>query len=195
MVSPLVAWPEQSAEFISLLAADSGAIARGMELSRVPRWSVPLWLLAVHVGVIMSSPSITVHRSKYLFEGLSLVLLTTLTPPFISFAIYFTAWHTASHWRWVFQRLRQKSILGLALLATPMTLLSLAGIVGLGVLLPLEEISLLRWSIIGVSALAVPHMVVVELTTRGTVLDAWSSRHGLEGQQSTDGRRSIRQRV
>ncbi len=179
VISPLSAWPEQSSEFISLLVADSGAIAQFVMNSDVPRWSIPLWLLAAHLGVLGPAVMSRSAKVRIAVEAVALALLMTLTPPFIGFAVYFVTWHTAAHWRWVRARLNPRNLIHLLVMATPMTVLAAVGLVGLYYWFQPTGGSLLRWSIIGVSALAVPHMVVVEMTSRVTSLDAWRKRNGL----------------
>ena len=179
IIAPLTAWPGQAAEFISLLAGDTGDLAAHLAAADIPRWSVALWLLAIHLGALGAAKIQGAGKRQYAIDACALTLLMTLTPPFIGFAIYFVFWHTAQHWKWASSRLEVRDVLQLIRLAAPMTLLAAGGMAALWFIFQPGAASLLRWSIIGISALAVPHMLVVEMTTRESDIELWETHFGL----------------
>jgi Brp/Blh family beta-carotene 15,15'-monooxygenase len=179
IVAPLVAWPSQAAWFIGLLIGDSGLLAAQLLHEDIPRWSIPMWLFAIHLGALGAVRLERRRRIKYAIDAGALTLLMILTPPFVSFSVYFVVWHTAQHWKWASARLKVRSVFQLACLAAPMTILAAFGLGALWYVFQPGSGTLLRWSIIGVSALAVPHMVVVEMTTRTTSIERWRNTFGL----------------
>lgn len=136
-------------------------------LNQVINFALPLYLLIV---VIFTVQSIREERWRLsVVTLLSFLVLAYVLPPLISFALYFCLWHSRIHMlrtlRSIDSQDRRRSLL--EALVYSVAAWSVAGLIYL--FLPMDvDSALLQLTFIGLAALTVPHMLLVDLTESKT---------------------------
>ena len=153
---PLTLHAVEVAELFAALAGESA----GKSTVAALQWAAWPWLAAIVIAAIAGARQ-NLARS---IELVSVTALLTLTPPLIGFTIFFCAMHSARH----VLRTRDYSTAGtfrhlLRIAAWPM----LATVAGAAVAWWLSdgkplEMRLAQLLFVGLAALTVPHMIVVE---------------------------------
>ena len=103
------------------------------------------------------------HYSKPLVGLVIMIVIISLLPPLVSFAVYFCLWHSRGHILRLWDSLQQGKRLATAQEAITYTLLSWLTAVGVFFYLsgPLTDI-MLQLTFIGLAALTWPHMILVD---------------------------------
>lgn len=143
----------------SILVGDSGALVL---MALINQMFIPwLALLVLYVGQTLSRGL----SSKPLLALLALTVFAAIMPPLVTFAIYFCVWHSSGHisriWQSITERSQHKSALREAVLYTVMAWVAMV-IFFVLVNGALSE-ELMRLTFIGLAALTVPHMLLVDL--------------------------------
>lgn len=121
----------------------------------------PLYLVIVSAYFFYS-----IYNKKWLFNSVSLIiliLLAFLIPPLLTFALYFCFWHSRGHMLRIWQRVKineRRSYILETVGYTIFTWLILAS--GLWLLDGSLNESIIKMVFIGLAALTVPHMILVD---------------------------------
>lgn len=131
-------------------------------------FAAPLWVLASIVALIFSF----MQKSERVWglEFILLLALLTLLPPLAGFAIYFCCVHSRNHFRDIWRQLRQSYvrrhlILGAAVLTSLSWLFAVTAFWYLAPLLG-DYAAALQIAFIGLAALTVPHMLLIDFIFR-----------------------------
>jgi Brp/Blh family beta-carotene 15,15'-monooxygenase len=165
VAAPALAWPAEVTRILAALAPQEVAA----DLVGVLRVLAPIAALVLGAGLWRLPRTV---RSTLVELG-GLMLLALLTPPLVYFIVYFCFLHSPRHFEGTIRRLRL-SRLGGIIAALPLTMATwaIATAAILFVELP-SDVATLRLVFIGLAALAVPHMVLVErFWTRSSDLPA-----------------------
>ena len=127
-------------------------------------FAAPLWILASLVALVMS----LIRKSERLWavEFVLLLSLLTILPPLAGFAVYFCFVHSRNHFRDIWRQLRQSYIgrhliLGAAILTSLSWLFAVTAFWQLAPLIGEFEAAL-QIVFIGLAALTVPHMLLID---------------------------------
>lgn len=152
VIVPLAHNSQVTALFTLLAASDASQLTDGL------RWLMPFWLL----GVIWIALGGAAGR-KAAIEIVAIAAVLAILPPLWGFAFYFCAIHAARHTKAVLQALALFGTVNWLLVAL-FTAVSIAAIVIAAIFLQTTSFdsALLRASFIGLAALTVPHMLLID---------------------------------
>ena len=122
-----------------------------------------LWVLCL--GIYAINAITAPHLRRHLLEILGASIVMALLPLLAAFAFYFCAIHSARHFTSVYQSLKQAAAPHLWGLTAGLTLASwLAGGIALLLLAPYQGfvLSVIQIIFIGLAALTVPHMILID---------------------------------
>jgi Brp/Blh family beta-carotene 15,15'-monooxygenase len=120
---------------------------------------------------IIIYPAFVYKHPQYRMPLLNLLLLITIAsilPPLISFALYFCLWHSRSHMLLTWRSLKQPAMRSRACYETVIYSLMAwsALIVGFYYLQASANAALIQLTFIGLAALTVPHMLLVDFANK-----------------------------
>lgn len=170
---PLGLHAQEVAQLFAALAGESAA----QTIVAALQWAAWPWLAAIGVAVLAGARQ-DLARS---IELLSVTALLTLMPPLIGFTIFFCAMHSARHVLRTRAYSNDGSLGNLLRIAAWPMLATVAGVAlawWLSDGMPLD-MRLAQLLFVGLAALTVPHMIVVErVRFRGWLTEAGTARFG-----------------
>ena len=141
--------------------------------------TIPIWLFLQSIGIVTIAlipyvlSSKTAEEGKVIgFEIAVLLIIFAITPPLLGFAIYFCCIHSVRHFKHMGERL-QSTLASIQITRTTVLFSLITWALGLIALtyqsssLGLEP-ALMQVVFIGLAALTVPHMLLVDGMTRDT---------------------------
>ena len=148
-----------AAEATQLFAFLTGPAAAQVIVAAL-QWAASPWVAAIGFAALAGAKRYPVHS----IELISIAAVLTLLPPLMGFALFFCGMHSARHVLRTRDYGGTATLLPLVRIAAVPMLFTVAGVVGVGWLAegrPLD-LRLAQLLFVGLAALTVPHMIVVE---------------------------------